>query len=490
MRTNDGALEYTLRVLRRRKFIILAALIAVPLAAFLYSAAQTKEYTGSATLLFESEEESGLNEASRFTATIEGLAKLPSVAAQAAQSLNIGYGELGGVEVGSGNENANLTTISATNESPQRAADIANAYARATIAFQRKSSQAKVKAKIAVLENRIEGLLAADPTSPKIGLLQEQLDSLEVEEALQTGEISLVQEATPPSSPSKPRTKRNVILGLLLGLVLGLGLAALVERLDRRIRNVEELEEIFGLPIVARIPKCKMFKETSVEEMMVAPEAEAFRTLRANLRYLNVVNRDLDSLLIASAEPDDGKSTVARGLGGAMADAGDNVVLIEADLRKDSAYASRSGARGKGLSSVLAGEPLEEALIDVMVRRGPDGVKSLTVLPSGPIPPNPSELLESERMREVLAELTERFDRVLVDSPAIDVVSDALALVPLVSGTIAIGGIGKTTREGARSFVEQLELTGNSPLGLVATMTAGDRGKYAYYRKSTTLSRG
>lgn len=490
MRTNDGALEYTLRVLRRRKFIILAALIAVPLAAFLYSAAQTKEYTASATLLFESEEETGLNEASRFTATIEGLAKLPSVAARAAQDLDLGYGELGGVEVGSGNENANLTTISATNESPERAADIANAYARATIAFQRKSSQAKVKAKIAVLEKRIEGLLAADPTSPKIGLLQEQLDALEVEEALQTGEISLVQEAAAPSDPSKPRTKRNVILGLLLGLVLGLGLAALVERLDRRIRSVEELEEIFGLPIVARIPKSKTFKDASVEEMMQAPEAEAFRTLRANLRYLNVVNRDLDSLLIASSEPDDGKSTICRGLGGAMAEAGDDVVLVEADLRKESAFAGLSAYQGKGLSSVLAGEPLEQALIEVMVRQGPDGVRSLTVLPSGPVPPNPSELLESERMREVLAELTARFDRVIVDTPAIDVVSDALPLVPLVSGAIAVGGIGKTTREGAQAFVEQLELTGNRPLGLVATMTAASRNKYAYYRKSGAFSRG
>ena len=490
MNTNDGALESTLRVLRRRLVVIVVAVVAVPLAAFLYSAGQTKEYTASATLLFESEEESGLNEASRFTATVEGLATLPAVAADAAESLGLGIGEVGGVEVGSGNENANLTTISATDESPEQAAEIANAFARATIAFQRRSSQAKVKAKILVLERKIEDLTAAGAPGPRISLLQEQLDQLEVEEALQTGEISLVQEATAPISPSKPRTKRNVILGIILGLVLGLSLAALIERLDRRIRSIEDLESLFGLPVIARVPKSKAFQDAGPEEMLKAPEGEAYRTLRTNLRYLNVVNRDLDSLLIASPEPNDGKSTVARGLAGAMAELGGRIALVEADLRKDSFF-GRAGRYGsEGLSGVLAGAELDEALLEVpVISGGPEGLRTLTVLPSGRIPPNPSQLLESERMKEVLARMIERFDTVIVDSPAIGVVSDAMALAPLVSGSIAVGGLGKTTREGAQSFVEQLELTGNRPLGLVITMTAEKRSKYSYYRKSSALSR-
>ncbi|MGN6556386.1 MAG: polysaccharide biosynthesis tyrosine autokinase [Solirubrobacterales bacterium] len=492
MRTNDGALEYTLRVLRRRKFVILAALITVPLVAFLYSSAQTKEYTASATLLFEGEEQAGLSEAERRNATLVELAGLPVVGAKAAEELGVGYSEVAGsVEVASANENANITTISVTNESPDQAAKIANAYARATINFQQKSNQAKVKAKIALLEKKLEGLSAEEAASPKASLLKEHLDQLEIEEALQTGETSLVQEASPPSSPSKPKTKRNVILGIILGLVLGLALAALIERLDRRIRSIEELEELFGLPIIARIPKSKAFENASTEAMLQAPEAETFRTLRTNLRYLNVVNRDLDSLLITSPEPNDGKSTVARGLAGAMAELGDDVVLVEADLRKESSFGGAQGRRSEGLAGVLAGADLDQALIEVPVSRGgPEGDRSLTVLPSGAIAPNPSELLESERMREVLATLGERFDVVVVDSPAIGVFGDAMALVPLVSGSLAVGGLGKTTREGAQGFVEQLELTGNRPLGLVATMTAASRNKYAYYRKSGALSRG
>jgi capsular exopolysaccharide synthesis family protein len=490
MRANDGALEYTLRVLRRRKFVILAALISVPLFAFVYSSAQTKEYTASATLLFESESEAGVTEASREAATNEALAALPAVAAKAAKELDASLSEvLGSVEVAGANENANVTAIEATNESPERAAEIANAYSKAYIDFRRESDRSQIKESIAVLEARLEELSPTESGGAKGELLREQLAQLEVEEALQTGKTSLVQEAGPPSSPSVPKTKRNVLLGIVFGLLLGLGLAAAIERLDRHVRSVEELEELFGLPVIARIPRTKAFKNASTEMMLLSPEAEAFRTLRTNLRYLNI-NRDLSSLLIASPQPNDGKSTVARGLAGAMVEMGDRVALVEADLRKESSFRYGSAYIPDGLSSVLAGAPLDNALMQVPVSRGGgDGGRTMTVLPSGPVPPNPSELLESEQMRDVLAELSKRFDMVVVDSPAIGVVSDAMALVPLVSAIVAVGGLGKTTREGATGFVEQLDLTGNRPLGLVATMTPTDRRQYSYYRQPRTLLR-
>jgi polysaccharide biosynthesis transport protein len=482
MRANDGALEYTLRVLRRRKFVILAALISVPLFAFLYSSAQTEEYTASATLLFENEVET--LDASREAATNEALAALPAVAAKAAQALDLAMGEvLGAVEVAAANENANVTTISATNESPQRAAEIANAYSEAYIDFRREADRSQFKEAIAVLEARLDELPPTEAEGAKGDLLNEEISQLEVEEALQTGKVSTVQEAGPPSSPSVPKTKRNVMLGIVFGLILGLGLAAVIERLDRHVRSVDELEELFGLPIISRIPRSKAFKNAGVEQMMLSPEAEAFRTLRTNLRYLNI-NRDLRSLLIASAEPNDGKSTVARGLAGAMTEVGDEVILVEADLRKESSFRHGPGYLPDGLSSVLAGAPLESALMEVPVSRGgAEGDRTMTVLPSGPVPPNPSELLESDQMRELLAELSKRYDMLIVDSPAIGVVSDAMTLAPLVSAILAVGGLGKTTRDGATTFVEQLELTGNRPLGLVATMTPQDRRQYSYYRR-------
>jgi polysaccharide biosynthesis transport protein len=485
MRANEGALEYTLRVLRRRKFVILAALISVPLFAFLYSSAQTKEYTASATLLFESENETF--EASREAATNEALAALPEVAVKATRELG---GEetidevLGSVEVSSVSEMANVISIAATNESPQRAAEVANAYANAYIDFRRESDRRQFKESIAVLETRLDELPPSEASGAKGELLREQLNELEVEEALQTGRVSSVQEAGPPSDPSRPKTQRNVVLGLVFGLILGLGLAALIERLDKHVRSVEELEELFGLPIIARIPRTKAFKNASAARMLLAPEAEALRTLRTNLRYLNI-NRDLTSVLIASSEPNDGKSTVARGLAGAMVEMGDDVVLVEADLRKESAFRYTPGYVPDGLSGVLAGAPLENALMQVPVSQGgADGGRAMTVLPSGPMPPNPSELLEGERMNEVMAELSRRYDMVVIDSPAIGFVSDAMSLVPKVSAILAVGGIGKTTRDGATGFVEQLELTGNRPLGLIATMTPSTRRQYSYYSQS------
>lgn len=490
MSTHEGALEYALRVLRRRKLVVLFALISVPVAAFLFSATKTKQYTASATLLFESSNETGLSEAPREAATNEALAALPDVAVKAAKQLgqDSNLDEVfGSVEVSSANEMANLTTISATNESPQRAAEIANAYSRAYIAFRRESDQAQLKQSIAVIEARLDSLTPAEAASSKGELLRERLNQLEVEEALQTGKTSLVQEASPPTSPSSPRVGRDVVIGVVVGLLLGLGSAALVERLDRRVRSAEELEGLFDLSVVARIPKSNAFKTTSPEHMLFADEAEAFRSLRTNLRYLNV-NRELASLLIASPEPNDGKSTVARGLAGAMAETGDSVVLVEADLRKESAFRYSTGYHGKGLAGALSGGSLEESLIEVPIPVSGQGeARILAVLPSGPIAPNPSELLESERMKELLTELTGRFSTVVIDSPAVGVVSDALALAPQVSAILAVGGVGKTTRDGAKGFVDQLALTGNRPIGLIVTFVQSSRNQYAYYRRSASL---
>jgi capsular exopolysaccharide synthesis family protein len=208
------------------------------------------------------------------------------------------------------------------------------------------------------------------------------------------------------------------------------------------------------------------------------------------MRYLGVQN-DLSALLIASPEPADGKSTLARALAGAMVQMGDSVALVEADLHKESAFKNAMTGHGEGLSGVLAGGSLDEALIKVPIpAAGASGEgRSLTVLPSGPVVPNPSELLESDRMRAVMTELRQKFDTVIVDSPAVGVVSDAMALVPLTTAILAVGGLGKTKREPAGHFVDQLNLTGNRPIGLVATLTSSNRGQYSYYRQSMALHR-
>jgi capsular exopolysaccharide synthesis family protein len=483
----DGSLEQVLRVLRRRKFVVLAALICVPLAAFIVSSQKEKQYTATATLLFESSEEGG-TEATREAATNEVLAGLPVIAVKTSEDLNekVSAGEiLASIEPGTASEMANLTTISATTASPELSAEIANAYSSAYIDFRREAAQKGVGQAITLVERRLEELSPAESAGTKGEQLRERLDELELEQALRTGNTSLVQPAGIPGSPSSPKVKRDVLIGIVIGALLGLALAALLERIDRRVRSVDELEQLFGLPVLARIPSAKGFEDTSLTQMLQAPEAEAFRTLRSNLRYFNVDTPNR-AILIASPEPSDGKSTVARGLAGAMAQMGDNVVLVEADLRKESSL--RSGRMGprEGLSTVLSGTGLDAALIEVPIADSRLGERVLWALPSGPVPPNPSELLESDGMRGLMDQLTERFDIVIIDSPALGYVSDALAVVPVASEIVAVGGLGKTSRDAIEEFTKHLSLTGQRPIGLVATMTDFDRSQYSYYMRART----
>jgi polysaccharide biosynthesis transport protein len=483
MNSKDGAFEHALRVLRRRKFAILAAIVSVPLAAFLFSMTQEERYTSTATLLFEST--TVTTDPSREVATNEELAGLPVIAVRTAKELGGGYSSsevLGSIEISSSNEMANIAEISATADTPARSAQIANTYAETYISFRREAEQSQVQQAIDLVEQSLEDLSAEESVGVQGQSLRERLNELEVKEALQTGRTELVQRAEEPTSPSSPKTKRNVALGFLVGLILAFALAAGLERIDRRVRSPEELEALFDLPLIARIPRSRAIAESTPADLLQLPEAEVFRILRMNLQYLSV-NRKLRAILIASPEPNDGKSTVARCLATMMAAMGDDVVLVEADLRKESSFARITRLPEHGLSSVLAGTArLDDALTRVSVA-GADRSRSLTVLPSGPIPPNPSELLERDRMKALIGELNMRFEIVVIDTPAVGIVSDALAVVPNASQVVAVGGVGRTTREGAAEFMKQLTLLDRKPVGLVATMTEPEKNQYAYYRR-------
>ena len=278
-----------------------------------------------------------------------------------------------------------------------------------------------------------------------------------------------------------------MIFGIILGALLGFGLAALLERIDRRVRSVEEMEELYELPLIGRIPRSRTLAGATQAEGLgtQTPEGEAFRILRANLRYFGV-DEDLHTILIVSPEQGDGKSTVARGLAMTMAEMGDDVVLVEADLRKGSEFRRITGEPAAGLSDVLAGTPLDDVLIRVARCRRPteDETRSLTVLPSGTVPPNPSELLESERMRDVLAALRESFEFVILDSPALGAVSDALALVPAASEIVVVGGLGKTNRDAALEMRKQFSLLEKQPIGVIVNFAESERGKYSHYYRT------
>jgi len=279
------------------------------------------------------------------------------------------------------------------------------------------------------------------------------------------------------------------VLGIVLGALLGLGLAFLLEKLDRKVRSREELEELYGVPVLARIPASRRIAGLGRAPSgfgTQTPEGEAFRVLRTNLRFFDVGDRDeRRSILVVSPEEGDGKSTVARGLATTMAEMGDDVVLVEADLRKGSSLRQVTGKPAFGLSNVLAGTPLDRALIKLPTPvPNLDEPRYLSILPSGPIPPNPSELLESDRMAEVLEELQSQFSTVVLDSPAVAAVSDALALVPIASEVMLVGGLGKTTRDVARDMRRQFALLDKGPIGVVVNFAEADSARYSHYYRS------
>lgn len=486
----EGLLERVLRIVRRHKWIVLQAVIAVPLLAFLFSILQSKEYTAEATLLFRQppvlEETSSVIDPTREAATTGELVGLPVVSERAARQLeDVPAGEIFASVTVTPSTEADTATIEATTPSPERSAAIANAYGNAYIDFRRRADRTQVQDAIELAESSLQSLSPADEAGAEGDALNEQLDKLRLIQALQTGGAELVQAASPPSSPSSPKPLRNTAVGLVLGILLGLALAALLERIDRRVRTSEEMEELYGLPILARIPRSSLLGGKRTRTLGTStPEGEAFRVLRTNLRFFDV-DRDMKSILIVSPEEGDGKSTVAQGLATTMAEMGDDAVLVETDLRKGGAFRQVDGRPVRGLSNVLAGTSLQTVLMKVDVPLpNSDESRALAVLPSGPAPPNPSELLEGDRMHSVLEELTAHFRFVILDSPALGAVSDALALVPAASQIVVVGGLGKTTREAARALKKQFTLLNRQPIGVIVNFAEPERAKYSHYYRS------
>jgi capsular exopolysaccharide synthesis family protein len=494
--SEESLIEQAWRILRRRKWIILEATIVVPLIAVLLTLNHTAEYTSTATLLFRSSpagptESATIVDPTREAATNGELVGLPVIAEEAAKKLpGVSAAEiLGSVEVAP-SPNAETAAVTATTGSPELSAELANAYGEAYIDFRRQADRGQLQEAISLAESSLGELTVEQREGAQGEALNKQLEQLKLTQALQTGGAELVQKATPASEPVASHRTRNVALGLILGVLLGFGLAILLERIDRRVRSVEELEEIYGLPVIGRIPRSRRLSGIRQSIDTQTPEADSFRVLRANLRYFGGTSGSR-AMLVVSPEAGDGKSTVARGLATTMAEMGDDVVLVEADLRRGGSGAKKTARATLGLSNVLAGmRKLDEVVETVDVTAaGSDQRRELTVVPSGPPPPNPSELLEDGRMEQVLADLARDFSITIIDSPALGAVSDALSLFPVVSEIVVIGGLGKTTRDSAMKLHEQFSLAEKQPIGLIVNFADNERAKYSQYYRAEPPAR-
>jgi capsular exopolysaccharide synthesis family protein len=329
--------------------------------------------------------------------------------------------------------------------------------------------------------------------------LLKRLKDATVSAGLRATNIHQVDAALPPTAPIRPRKARDTMVGLLVGTVLGITLAFVKEGLDNSIKSAEDVERLTAAPVLAIIPasyslgiskmwyglrRVRRHEETSPVELAVtrepgSPLAESYRALRTSV-LLSTAPHPPQALLVTSSQPGEGKTVTTMNLALSMAQRGGRVVIVDSDLRKSGVARALGLDEQKGLSSLLTGaHSLEEAVQRIK------GIPNLWVLPAGPRPPNPAELLSSAAMEEVLGELRQRFDHIVMDSPPLLLVTDATVLSNVVDGVILVVENEAATRGSLARSRHILEGANARILGAILNKVDLRRDGYygQYYRR-------
>ena len=413
---------------------------------------------------------------------------------------------LGGLEVSLVTD-SDVLVIDYTSPDPELAHAIADSFASNYIENRKAGSLEELDAARTVIQNRIatvQGELAElledleeandrgdselattletqrSALVARFGVLQQRLDDLQPEYTIRSGAGQVLEPASTPATPASPDHIKNGILGFVLGLALGIGLAFLKERLDDRFRGQVDTEKALGAPVVAHIPRFRAPRKSSnfPVALLVDPTsltAEAYRTLRTNVQFL-VSQHEHKSVLVTSASAKEGKTTSVANLGVALAQVGRRVILISADLRRPQLKNYFDLPQGEvGLSTWLAGQH-EDPLPLVQAT----GVENLKLLPAGPVPPNPSELLNSPRMADLVRRLEQICDLIVIDSPPALGISDAPTIAAMTGApALLVIDSANTHRSAVIQAKKELEAVGTQIIGSV--MNNFDPGTSAYY---------
>jgi capsular exopolysaccharide synthesis family protein len=362
--------------------------------------------------------------------------------------------------------------------------------------------QAKVQAlDLNLLEieyNRLER--SKNQTEKLYGLVLERTKESELTQMMRGNNIRVLDRPLLPRSPVRPRVPVNVALGALCGL--GLGIAAALGRglLDRTVKTPDDLEQALGLAFLGLVPKIGQGAPTrayySRRRNRLAPQdvknrelivhehpssgiAEASRAIRTNLLFMAPDNPH-KVLLLTSAGPAEGKTTVACCVAIAMAQAGQRVILVDCDLRRPRIHRIFGRTSESGVTTELLND-CATLSSDELADQLKTEIPNLSILPAGPIPPNPAELLHSDRFKTFLARLAERYDRVILDSPPVVAVTDAAILSTLVDSTVLIVKAFSTTKEVCRQALRLLGDVGAKTAGTILNFVDLDRHEYKYY---------
>lgn len=521
----QAELQGYVTVLRRRKGIILLTTALVVGVSVALSLVQKPEYKASAEVLLQSrasEQILSLNQQQASQVQQDEVQTeirvMQSRSVRGAVAKKLGYNPA----VSISGDQTHVVTISSQNASPTRAAREANTYAETFVDVRRDSlvkdllagadqirqQIAGIDQAIAALDEPVNALnnqitasddpaerqrltnlrdqMVTDNSSKRAslnsrrGTASDQLDKLQLSaNVTQTGGAQIVSEAATPTSPVGPTPKRDAVLSLILGLVLGGALAFLIEYLDDSVRTKDDFDRATGgLEVLGLVPQVDTWRDRRAPTLVSisaprSPASEAYRGLRTSLQFIGV-ERTLKLVQITSPSVSEGKTTTLANLGVALARAGQRVVLVDCDLRRPRLHQFMGVSNDVGLTSAILGEvTMEQALIAV-----PDQPR-LALLPSGPPPPNPSEVLSSNITRELIKSLADIADYVLIDTPPLLPVADAVVVAGIADAVILVATARSTTKRATRRAIELLRQVDAPLIGAVLN-GVGAEATYAY----------
>jgi Mrp family chromosome partitioning ATPase len=495
-RTPAERLRDYLRVARRRWIALVAVTGIVTLVALIISLTGAKKYDATSVLLLREVEpvnsilgnSSSVSDPERESNTQIGLIKLDAVAEGVKEQLHLHSSPNELLEEVSTEfqGNSDLVSVTVRDESPRLAADIANGFATQYVAFRRETARASLEEAAALARDRLESLSPEDRESTEGRQLEARLQELEVASSLQTGGVEIVRRASVPTSPAVPQPLLSTLVGLLVGFGLAVAVVILLEFADRRLKDEEEAQAIFELPLLARIPRPARGRQADAA-LGDRLRDESYASLAANLLFLER-ERQGSALMITSPGAADGKTSVTLGLARALATLGKRVVAVEADLRHPRFAERLRLDRETGFAGVAAGAvDLDSALTEIDVgTMGPVSADpigpSFAVLQAGPPLTAPQMILSRPDTGEVLAECRARADYVLVDAPPIGVVHDAITLANFVDAVMLVSRLNWTTKDLARESLRILRQLDLEMLGLILTGT--ERSENYYHREA------